>query len=127
MLAHLEAPRWSPARLPWLRGPRFDLLTILGVPVLLVAGLQVGWPGLVGLAGPWYQALSANPHLAATYVRLGTEPALRRRWREAIYLLPLGLLVVVVGVPLVWGQVGLATLVTLTIAWAYWHYARQAW
>src|SRR5207248_9493305 len=27
----------------------------------------------------------------------------------------------------VWGQLGLATLVTFTIAWAYWHYARQAW
>jgi hypothetical protein len=103
------------------------MLTILGLPAVVLAGLVIGWPGLIGQAGPWYQALSANPHLTATYIRLGTEPALRRRWRNAIYLLPLGLVAIVVGAPLLWGSAGLAALVTITIAWAYWHYARQAW
>ena len=79
MLSHAAVMPRLPVQLPWLRGPRFDMLTILGLPAVVLAGLVIGWPGLIGQAGPWYQALSANPHLTATYIRLGTEPALRRR------------------------------------------------
>ena len=119
MLATTLRP--APAVLPWLRGPSFDALTLLGLPALAAAVAVLGWPGLVTGIGPWYQALAANPHLTATYVRLGTEPGLRKRWRAATFLLPAGLLLAVLTVYFAAERAGLTALVTLTIAWAFWH------
>jgi hypothetical protein len=113
--------------LPWVRSPSYDVLTLLGVPALAAAVAVLGWPGFVAGIGPWYQALAANPHLTATYVRLGTEPGLRQRWRAATFLLPAGLLLAVLLVYFTTERAGLTALVTLTIAWAYWHYTRQSW
>jgi hypothetical protein len=112
---------------PWVRTARFDLLALIGVPAVLATWGVLFWPLLAVFVGPWYQALAANPHLTATYVRLGTEPSLWRRWRAAAVLLPAGLLLAVVAVYVLAERAGLTALVTLAIGWAYWHYARQAW
>jgi hypothetical protein len=126
VLTALPSPSAPALGLAWARGPRFDLLWLIGLPALGGASLLLIVPALASVTWPLFTVAAAQPHLVATYLRVYAEPQAWRRWWPATVLLPLGLGGAVLGI-LAWGgPVGLAALMTLSFAWAYWHYTRQA-
>jgi hypothetical protein len=126
MLAALPIPKPSQIGGPWARSPSFDLLWLVGLPSLGSVLVLLALPALALLAWPLFSFAFAQPHLVATYVRVyAPRGAWRQQWRTTI-LLPLGLLAAILST-LAWGgPQGLAVLMTLSFAWAYWHYTRQA-
>ena len=109
----------------WLRGPRYDLLLIVGV--LALAALMGGL-GLVSgklftvvlLLDVW---LLAYPHAAATYTRIAMDRESTRRHILLLTALPVLVFAATASVGAMGGAIGLNT---LYFFWQTWHYSRQS-
>lgn len=114
-----SAPRPS----PWFRSARFDLLLILGVPILtwpLLTAARVAW-------GPELLAqlilLTATGHYMATFVRAYGDRELFARFRVRFLVAPVVLLTTCVGLYVAgYG----AHLLLMVAGWAFWHWLAQA-
>ncbi|CDX36568.1 conserved membrane hypothetical protein [Mesorhizobium plurifarium] len=110
----------------WLRGARFDLSFILGIPaVALVTGAVILWqPQLftpILIFDLWFLGYH---HVIATYTRLCFD---RKSFAEYWPLLVLLLPAVAAGTLAIVYFVGLWTVVSVYFYWQWFHYTRQSW
>ncbi len=109
----------------WLRGPRFDLVFLVGTPVLAIAsGVTVVYaPQLflpILIANLWFFGYQ---HVIATYTRLCFD---RESFSEHRFLV-LGLpLLVLAGVAAASWVAGFWVLATVYFYWQWFHYSRQS-
>ncbi|TIV93920.1 MAG: hypothetical protein E5V85_25080 [Mesorhizobium sp.] len=108
----------------WLRGARFDLSFILGIPaVAFLTGAVILWqPQLftpILLFDLWFLGYH---HVIATYTRLCFD---RKSFSEHWSLLVVLLLAVAVGTLAIVYFVGLWTVVSVYFYWQWFHYTRQ--
>ncbi|MEZ4449944.1 MAG: hypothetical protein R3B09_10735 [Nannocystaceae bacterium] len=115
----------GPPPSPWLRGPTFDLVLIVGVLALalVLGGTAALSPALfagVLVVDFW---LLAYPHVASTFTRVAFDRAgVRRHWFLLFGLPPL----VLAGTAGVTFAGGVIALNTVYYTWQSWHYSRQS-
>lgn len=120
----MDAPIATPAARPlgWIRGPRFDLLLILGVLYLAVAAALLAYSRwqLVLLLDLW---LLGYHHVIATYTRLVFDrESFRRHW-WMVTVLPVGVFAAVVAIAY---ASGFRALMAVYLYWQWFHYTRQS-
>lgn len=112
-----------PLRSPWFHSAPFDLVLLLGAPLLI-------WPLITLAAGATSPALlnqlillSATGHYFATFVRAYGDRELFQRFRTRLLLTPAVLLVTCIAL-FSTGHTG--ALLLVTAGWALWHWLAQA-
>jgi hypothetical protein len=113
---------------PFIVSPLFDGLfffaSIGAVFVAWVASARFHVDGFYVLAA--VAVASNGPHLASTWTRVYFDRGEWRRRPVQIFLVPLGIASLVVGLTL-WGPKGLRLLNSVLLYWATWHFLAQDW
>lgn len=116
----------SDERSPWLRGPRFDFIFILGLVATAVA------TGLVIVRRPdfflpilafdlWFLGYH---HVISTYTRLCFDRKSFSEHRSLLVFLPIPVLAVTMAAYFV---LGLWSIISVYFYWQWFHYTRQSW
>jgi tetratricopeptide (TPR) repeat protein len=121
--ASIPAPDHAARPSPWFHSAPFDLLLVLGTPLvtwpLLLAAKGAVGPDLLRMLLP----ISATGHYFATFVRAYGDRELFARFRTRLTVAPVALAAIALG--LIWnGQ--LAAVMLVTALWGFWHWLAQA-
>jgi hypothetical protein len=110
----------------WLRGQAFDLTLICGITgiALVAASLIAVAPALAGLIFLIDSWFLGYPHVIATFVRLAPDRASIIRHRFLIFVLPLIVLAVTLGLTI---AAGIGLVITIYFYWQWYHTLRQSW
>ena len=121
--ASIPVPGQAARPSPWFRSAPFDLLLVLGTPLLtwplLLAAKGAVGPDLLRMLLP----ISATGHYFATFVRAYGDRELFARFRTRLTVAPIAL--VITSIALIYGG-HLAAVMLVTALWGFWHWLAQA-